>query len=512
MGQKVLQIAYIEDSELYHHTVEKRLNNKIVRHKIEKENPSKKYYGFSDFKNYEVTMYKLKVRTYETITEFMADKEFAPDIILLDIKLHGSSEQSLSLTKLAKSIFPDVILIIFSIHNCSEKISEYMNAGADSYITKSTDMDVLAERIIHEYEICKNPLSKAQNQITVKKRSLKRHKYFGETINRISKRLSDLVEKGVRTVHIWGEPGTGKSIATRLLKEELDRREQKHIELNAANVAYVDPYELYYELFGYEKEAFEGAIDRKKGYIERAKDGYLIIEEIDCLPIEVQRALLDCLEEKEFKRIGGSETIEADFHLITISRVDISELVRERLFLKALYAKISIAMIDLLPLRKRRYEIAEISTEIAANLKDGPYKIEEEVMEILEDYEWRENNVRELINTLESMVEHVDKHAKVFSIPMVPTEIMEAVKSITYIRDETSFPIDLKKIKNNPFKDLEEDFLLHVLKLIIEKYKLKLFSHIPRYINLARTSLISKHERLSPKNKAKIKSYLEANK
>ncbi len=513
MGKKILQIAYIEDSKIYHQSVKDSLNNKVVTHKVKKENPSEKYYGFSEFKDYEVTIYELKVRIYETIAEFMADKEIVPNVILLDIELHDESEKSLSLAKLAKSIFPDVILIMFSIHNCSEKISEYMNAGADSYIAKSTDIDVLAERVVHEYEICKNPLLKAQGKVTIKEKDLKKHKYFGETIHRISKRIPSVIRKGVRTIHVCGEPGTGKNVVTKLLKKKLEKSGKKYIEVNVANVANVtyNPYELYYELFGYEKETVEGAIDRKKGCIEKANGGYLIIEGIDCLPIAVQRALLDCLEEKEFKRIGGTEAVEVDFRLITISNVDIPELVEENLFLKALYKKISIVMIDLPPLRKRRYEIFEIATGIARNFEYGPYKIEEEVMEILEDYEWPEN-IRELINTLESMVEHADEQAKIFSVPMIPTEIMEAVKTIAYIRDETSFPIDLKKIKSRNYKALEDDLLVHVVKLIIEKNKLKLFSHIPKYMKMVRTSLVSRHDRLSPKNKAKIKGYLEANK
>ena len=206
------------------------------------------------------------------------------------------------------------------------------------------------------------------------------------------------------TVLILGETGTGKDLIARAIHNISNRREHPLVKLNCAAL----PNSLIEsELFGHEKGAFTGAIARQIGRFELSNGTTIFLDEIGDLPMESQVKLLRVLQEGEFERLGGSDTIKVDVRIIAATNRDLVKAIAEGRFREDLYYRLSIFPIHIPPLRERkddipllvRYFVKKCSAKVGKQVQ----KISQEVMDSLQNYNWP-GNVRELENIIERAV------------------------------------------------------------------------------------------------------------
>jgi DNA-binding NtrC family response regulator len=206
------------------------------------------------------------------------------------------------------------------------------------------------------------------------------------------------------TVLVTGESGTGKERVARGIHALSPRRHRPFI---AANVAALPETLLESELFGHEKGSFTGAIGQRKGFFELANKGTLFLDEIGEMPLSTQTKLLRVLEEREFMRLGGEDSISVDVRFIAATNQDLRQLVDLGRFRRDLYYRLNVLRIELPPLRERRDDIPiliEHFIRVSSAEHDRPrVTVSPDAFRILEDYSWP-GNVRELKNLVESMV------------------------------------------------------------------------------------------------------------
>ncbi len=206
------------------------------------------------------------------------------------------------------------------------------------------------------------------------------------------------------TVLITGESGTGKELVARGIHQLSSRRHRGFV---AVNVAALSESLLESELFGHEKGAFTGAIDLRRGFFEIAHRGTLFLDEIGEMPLSTQTKLLRVLEQREFMRVGGEESIRVDVRIICATNRRLRERVASGDFRRDLYYRLNILNVSLPPLRERREDVPVLIDhfvrDLASRMDRSFSGISPEAMEILKAYDWP-GNVRELRNLVESMV------------------------------------------------------------------------------------------------------------
>ena len=282
-------------------------------------------------------------------------------------------------------------------------VIEVLNKKDDKY--NSTDIKLLellteqATNFINTAEKYKE-LLKWQKQLK-EEQSLK-HKIIGKSLGlRNVLDLAKKVSNSPTTVLIIGESGTGKELLARYIHEMSSRR---NAPFTVVNCAAIPTTLIESELFGYEKGAFTGATGRKPGKVELSHKGTLFLDEIGDVNLEVQVKLLRFLEEREFQRLGGKDTISVDVRIITATNQNLETLITERKLREDLYYRLSVFPIELPPLRDRKEDIP-ILIEHFINIfnKETTKKvegIEDETLDILLSYNWP-GNIRELRNVIE---------------------------------------------------------------------------------------------------------------
>jgi len=207
------------------------------------------------------------------------------------------------------------------------------------------------------------------------------------------------------SVLIHGETGTGKEVFAQAIHQLSDRKARRFVPLNCAVLSDTLVED---ELFGHEKGAFTGAIDRRKGKFEYADQGTLFLDEIGDLGTSMQAKFLRVLQERQFERLGGNQSIATDFRLIAATHRDLSQMVAEGQFREDLMFRINVFTIHLPPLRERRGDIKLIADHflrhyIEAFSRSERLTFSREVLRFLHDYHWP-GNVRELQHFVERAV------------------------------------------------------------------------------------------------------------
>lgn len=219
----------------------------------------------------------------------------------------------------------------------------------------------------------------------------------------ITKMLSqvELVAQTDSTVLILGENGTGKELVARNIHALSQRKNSTMVKVNCAAFT---PSLLESELFGHEKGAFTGATERRKGRFELANDGTLFLDEIGELSLEAQGKLLRVLQEQEFERVGGSETVKVNIRIIAATNRDLSAMVASGTFRIDLFYRLNVFPVTVPPLRDRKEDIALLSQVIISTLNKKLGKnisaISNRSLTKLMQYQWP-GNIRELQNLLE---------------------------------------------------------------------------------------------------------------
>jgi len=214
-------------------------------------------------------------------------------------------------------------------------------------------------------------------------------------------KLAQIVAPTDSTVLILGETGTGKELIARAIHDRSGRREHNFVKVNCAAI----PSSLLEsELFGHEKGAFTGAIERRTGRFEAANGGTLFLDEVGEIPLELQPKLLRVLQEQEFERVGGSKTMKVDVRVVAATNRDLAGMVKEQRFRDDLYYRLNVFPIEVPPLRERAEDIPALVRyfvhRFARRMKRRIEIIPSEALEAMERYAWP-GNVRELANLIE---------------------------------------------------------------------------------------------------------------
>ncbi len=203
------------------------------------------------------------------------------------------------------------------------------------------------------------------------------------------------------TILVVGESGTGKELVAKAVHQNSTRRDKPFVVVNSGSL----PHELLESnLFGHVKGAFTGAVYAKKGLFELADKGTLFFDEIGNIPIETQSKLLRVMQEREFMRLGGVETLKVDVRVIAATNVDLRRAVEEGRFREDLYYRLNVIAIQLPPLRQRKEDIPALAQHFVDKYSQENGKAVEavtpEALQVLMDYDWP-GNVRELENVIE---------------------------------------------------------------------------------------------------------------
>src|SRR5580700_7349458 len=224
-------------------------------------------------------------------------------------------------------------------------------------------------------------------------------------------------------VLIQGETGTGKEVIAKAIHEASPRRDNRFVALNCAAI----PRELLEsELFGHERGAFTGACTQTKGRFQMADGGTLFLDEIGDLPLELQPKLLRALQEREFERLGSTQTVRVNVRVVAATNQDLGQLVSKKLFRADLFYRLNVIPICLPPLRERVQDIAPLTeffvAKFAACLNKPIDVIPEEVVAVLQAHDWP-GNIRELQNFIERAVLFSPG-----SVLHLPPDLKQAVK------------------------------------------------------------------------------------
>lgn len=325
------------------------------------------------------------------------------DLLLLDFRMHGMN--GIEVLKAARQLCPDLEAILITAYGAIETAVEAMKAGASDYLTKPIDLDELSMSIAR---IAEHRTLLRENEIL--RQELKAKGVSTNTIQYTSQKMAKLIQLAGRiapsqaTVLIQGETGTGKELLARLI-HNLSARSDKP--LIAVNCAAMPETLLESELFGHEKGAFTGAIQRRIGRFEQAEGGTLFLDEIGELSLPVQVKLLRFLQEREFQRVGGERTHKADVRIISATHQDLDARVKEGSFREDLFYRINVIHMEIPPLRERREDIAPLLEHFTRKFAvENHRKIEgisREAVDLLTRYDYP-GNVRELENIIERAV------------------------------------------------------------------------------------------------------------
>jgi two-component system nitrogen regulation response regulator NtrX len=325
--------------------------------------------------------------------------EARPDVMLLDIKMPGMD--GMDVLERVRKLNPDMPVIMISGHGTIETAVQATRLGAFEFIEKPLDRERILLTVRNAAE---------QRRLRVEKESLERVVTKGFRIVGESKAIKDLMET-ISTVGptqarvlITGENGVGKGVIARAIHKASKRAARPFIEVSCAAI----PDDLIEsELLGHEKGAFTGATQRKPGKFEVADGGTIFLDEIGDMSPRVQAKVLRVIEEGEFERVGGTDTITSDVRLIAATNKDIKDLIAKEEFREDLYYRLNVVPIHIPPLRERRDDIPLLASHFIGLYCDmyglKPRSLAPEVVKRLQAYAWP-GNVRELRNIIERMV------------------------------------------------------------------------------------------------------------
>jgi DNA-binding NtrC family response regulator len=325
------------------------------------------------------------------------------DVLLTDLKMPGID--GMTLLRRASSLASPPLGIMMTAYGSIENAVEAMQAGAYHYLTKpNINLDEL------ELVIQRGLDGRRLQTENVTLRSQLDKKFGMENIIGASSAMQQVFEivqqvaPSRATVLITGETGTGKELIAHALHNLSPRKNGPFVAVHAASLPSTL---LESELFGHEKGAFTGAVERRIGRFEMADGGTLFLDEVGEIEPAMQVKLLRVLEERRFERVGGTKTIESDVRLVAATNKDLKKLVSEGKFRDDLFYRLSVVSVTLPPLRERREDIALLVhafLEQCSRENSKPVReITQEALNVLMAYDWP-GNVRELRNTIEQMV------------------------------------------------------------------------------------------------------------
>ncbi len=324
------------------------------------------------------------------------------DAALVDLSLPGAS--GLDILLAVKRHHPDTPVIIMTAYATVQTAIKALRQGAYDFITKPFDLDEV--QLLVERSLERNRLMDENRYLLGELKS----RYNFDNIIGHSREVQEAYLMAARvadsgaSVLILGETGTGKEFLARAIHYQSSRAEGPFIKVNCAALA---ESLLESELFGHEKGAFTNAMARRIGRFEMAEGGTLFLDEIGDISPATQIKLLRVLHEKEFERVGGSETLRVNVRIVAATNRDLEAAMADGSFREDLYYRLNVITIQLPPLRNRPDDIPRLVEHFVKKYRHETSKgitgVSDEAMERLKAYQWR-GNIRELENCIERAV------------------------------------------------------------------------------------------------------------
>jgi two-component system NtrC family response regulator len=330
------------------------------------------------------------------------------DVVITDMKMPGMD--GMDFMERVQLRQPDLPVIMMTAFGSVEKAVQAMRKGAFDYILKpfkNEELKLTIGKAINHYNLIRQNRQMA--------RELQGKYHFGNIIGKSAQmqRIFELIEKVAptkATVLITGDSGTGKELVARAIHYNSPRKDQPFISVNCGALPETL---LESELFGHEKGAFSGAISQRKGRFELAHEGTLFLDEISEMSAPLQVKLLRILQEMEFERVGGSQTLKVDVRVVAASNRNLKEEASNGRFRSDLYYRLNVVHVYLPSLRQRTDDLPLLVNHFLAKYaKDNHQEmisISSGAMERILDYHWP-GNVRELENVIERAIILSDRH------------------------------------------------------------------------------------------------------
>jgi len=329
-------------------------------------------------------------------------EHFDPDVVLTDLKMPVLD--GLGLLEQGKPLVPHAAFVVMTAFGSIDTAVQAIKRGAENYLTKPLDLESVSALVGRAVE--KAHLSREASDL--RKRLEQRFamgSILGEhpSMQRLVKMIAQIASSRA-TVLVHGESGTGKELIAAAIHQNSPRKDKPFVRLNCASLA---ESLLESELFGHEKGSFTGATGRREGRFKQADGGTLFLDEVSEIPMGVQVKLLRFLQERQFERVGGNETLTVDVRIVAATNRDLKERVKTGAFREDLFYRLNVVQLDVPPLRVRKSDIPLLAQHFLRRFsKENEREIRgftDAALRALISYPWP-GNVRELENAIERAV------------------------------------------------------------------------------------------------------------
>jgi two-component system, NtrC family, nitrogen regulation response regulator GlnG len=340
------------------------------------------------------------VQTFGKADEALAAFQKKPaDLVLCEVRLPGTT--GIEVLKRMRLLQPNCMVILTSAMASTSHVIEAMRMGAYDFMAKDKlpyELRPLVESALRASEARKVTLASAStaSQDSLQETIIGRSSPMQEVFKLIGR-----VSRADAPVMVTGESGCGKELVARAIHKFSPRVQKEFV---AINVTAIPDSLLESELFGHEKGSFTGAVNQRMGRFEQCDGGTLFLDEIGDMPLNVQSKLLRVLQEGEFSRVGGNQTLKTDVRVLAATNRNLETEVEAGKFREDLFYRLNVVRIHIPPLRERRDDVrllAEFFLQRQSARKRGPQmRFSEDALAMLSVYDWP-GNVRELENTIQ---------------------------------------------------------------------------------------------------------------